>query len=311
MKRAVSAGLLALLMFAFCPVAYAHAVSTYDDFYHTTDQLMVGSEVCTDVDLTYSLEQHITNPANWSYNSSTQYQWIQDETESLETAITSGSWGVSQMFGHNTNGGMNLFGAAVVFWTEDSSMRLQWGMSNGGEVKAYSTNGSSALHSLIIQNEGLRFGDSRCGVKVMPYGSSGLLSTYVQSTPTVYGDRVLSNLFTSMDTIIYPSGYEGQFIRTTPPMLVTNPYTGTVDCGGEDPLSVGIYQSGNNGTATLTPLSLGRAQWSYNLTSDPYGIQVLCGDELAVSPGIVLSSTTSGDWVCDIYGENPHFCVLS
>ena len=109
--------------------------------------------------------------------------------------------------------------------------------------------------------------------------------------------------------VTYPDGYAGEMIPTTPTPSTTH-YTGTVDCMSVDPVSVGILQDGNNGSATVTPLSFGRAEWSYDLTSDPYAVQVLCGDKLATSNGTVSPSATSGDWICNIY-ENPRTCVLS
>ncbi len=87
-------------------------------------------------------------------------------------------------------------------------------------------------------------------------------------------------------------------------------HTGTVDCGGVNPVGVNIYQNGNNGSAVVTPLSLGRAEWSYYLTGAPYAIQVLCGSDVAASFDMVSPSTASGDWVCNII-DDPHYCVLS
>lgn len=114
---------------------------------------------------------------------------------------------------------------------------------------------------------------------------------------------------TAQQNITYTSEYLSAYDEF-PSMPSTSPFTGTVDCGGEDPLHVLIYQAWNSGAATVTPESLGRAEWSYNLTSAPYSITVNCGGTLAASYGTVYASTGT-DWVCDAYGPDPHYCVLS
>ncbi len=112
--------------------------------------------------------------------------------------------------------------------------------------------------------------------------------------------------------IDYPFGYDGVYTPTEMPLPPTTSYTGTVDCGGEDPAYVLISQVGNNGPATLTPLTLGRVEWSYELTNDPYAVTVGCGDKLATSFAAVSPlPPTSHDWVCDVYGTEPYYCVLS
>lgn len=121
-------------------------------------------------------------------------------------------------------------------------------------------------------------------------------------------------LFLSTFTTFYPSGYEGVLIPSeyTPP--TPQPYSGTVDCFGNDPQHMLIYQAGNDGAATLTYESLGRATWEYSLFPDtPYAIVVDCEGTLVNSYGTVIPSSTSGDWVCDPYAVryDQSYCVLS
>lgn len=116
--------------------------------------------------------------------------------------------------------------------------------------------------------------------------------------------KILSSTFWTT----LPENYEGESVPTAPD---PTPYTGTVDCGGETPLLMSMYQPGNWGAATLISTSLGRADWSYGLTSSPYSFTVDCGGTLASSAGTVDPTTTSGDWVCDVYGTEPYYCVLS
>jgi hypothetical protein len=111
-----------------------------------------------------------------------------------------------------------------------------------------------------------------------------------------------------------PEGYEGEAPQSeyTPPTPTKTLYTGTIDCGGEMPIAMSMYQPGNIGAADLTQISLGRAQWSYSLTSDPYSFTVDCGDgKLATPYGAVDPASSSNDWMCDIHSTEPYHCVLS
>lgn len=116
---------------------------------------------------------------------------------------------------------------------------------------------------------------------------------------------------TAQQNITYTSGYLSAYDEF-PPMPSTSPYAGTVDCidPANQPIYMYITQSGNNGYATLTYSSPAVADWSYDLTSDPYQITVGCGETLAASFGSVSPVTTSGDWICDVY-SNPAECVTS
>ncbi len=108
----------------------------------------------------------------------------------------------------------------------------------------------------------------------------------------------------------YPVGYQGTAAPSSPLPPPTNHYTGTIDCGGKDPGLMTIGQAGNNGTATLTSLSAGQAQWEYDLRADvPYTLNISCGGTIAASYQPVYASQ-GAYWVCDVYGDEAFYCVL-
>ena len=88
------------------------------------------------------------------------------------------------------------------------------------------------------------------------------------------------------------------------------PFSGTIDCGGENPDAMIIEQDNNDGFATLTPVSLGVSTWEYDLSSEPYSIAVNCGGQWAYAFASVVASSTSGNWYCDPYGADQNYCVL-
>jgi hypothetical protein len=142
---------------------------------------------------------------------------------------------------------------------------------------------------------------------------SGVIDQYTEGNSP--NTALLPNTYTFIANwpIFYPTGYAGEYPKSVwaPPQPTL--YSGTVDCFGENPLAMIIEQDANDGSATLTPESLGRATWEYALTSDSYSIAVNCGGTWAYSYGSVYPSTTSGDWVCDPYTvryDQP-YCVLS
>lgn len=124
---------------------------------------------------------------------------------------------------------------------------------------------------------------------VTPWGSSG--------------GAVVTNFFFNGDTN-YPPGYEGTFIRATPPAPITTPVTGTIDCGGVDAVAMIIVQPYNNGSATLSPGSYNLTDWSYNLTTSLYQAQINCGGTWIYTP-FVDHTIIDEDWVCDIYNREP------
>lgn len=196
----------------------------------------------------------------------------------------------------------------TIYWAEDASQWQQTFTDSGGHQVFWLERKPGVPSSVMLEQEvigstKLVQGIGDCEVEWL-WGGANQTVGY---TGLVKGGA--SKLFLSTFDVIYPPGYEGGAVPSvyTPP--VTTLRSGTVDCGGEDPQYMSIYQVGNNGAATLVPESLGRAVWSYSMTDGPYSITVSCGGTLATAYGAITPATGT-DWVCDVYGEEPHYCVL-
>lgn len=192
----------------------------------------------------------------------------------------------------------------VVMYTMEQDTSLEWGVNH---VDLCS---DSVIYSVGIQYEqGVGHIVNASSIDTM-YSCIGEVSNSNASenyfNEYLFEARVSDPNYPDEDP---PNDYEGQDLPPSPD--VSEAYSGTIDCGGEDPVLMSFYQVGNNGAATLTPLTTGRAQWDYSLSSKPYSITVDCGGTLASSSGTVDPLTTSKDWVCDVYGTEPYYCVVS
>ena len=271
------------------PTTPAFASSIYDNLIEVTDDLYVQDGSNDPIEVTHNYLEYMENLCSPTvYNS-----FINDVRDAsprnggwtLFQQTVSGKKYVLLMFSDNSYG----TSYASQFWDSSAYGPPYSGIGFSTFYEGFMILGASGNS---VTCTGLAMMGSYSGLGVFstdPYIPVGLpgLEIFMTTWPTTY-----------------PSGYAGTVIPTTAP------YTGTVDCGGDDPVSMLIPQAGNNGGATLTPISLGRASWSYDLTSSPYMISVMCGSTLAVSYGSV-SPSTGTDWVCDIYGDDPPHCVLS
>lgn len=284
----------ALLLFFFVQlvgVAPTYASSSWDNVYNTTSSLKVRNDSygCSyDLDLTNSW-QEVINESN--------------AATSFSAALSNGTWGVSQNL--NKYNGQRT-DVVAVYWTEDSSGHVEFvgdGVNSGFQV-IFRGSGANVHVAFIEQKSGA------CS-EAQVYSSYTTVrmtvSTITDSVDYTYG---WWNLFVNA-TVNYPSNYEGEYVPTSQPTPSPTPYLGTIDCGGEDPEYMTIYQAGNNGAATLAPISLGRAEWEYDLRTDvPYSFNVSCGSSLAAAFDPVYVSE-GVDWICDIYGTEPYYCVPS
>lgn len=278
----------------------ASATSIYDNDYTTVDSLFYGAAnyygfSCTMQDVSGDFLDIFSNSDYWVYSGEYDSFW-----PTFEEAMDEGSWavGVQQ---HRMNTGYD----AVVY--------LAWN-STGGELVfnggQLATSPMGAKYAQLYMYRDL-FGYGGCTPAIRAFDAPVALSTYpgVDTSTTVNG-YYSSNYFAKEWAVTYPSGYAGEYIRDEPPTPVTTPYTGTINCTDGNPVFMLIYQLGNNGTATLSSVSSGAANWSYNLTSSPYQATIQCGSTLAASVGTVDPLTSSTDWVCDTYAIPP-YCVLS
>lgn len=283
------------------PTGSAVAASEYDNAYHQTDVLEVRGkghgQDCQTVDVTSSWSSLLlTDPS---------------VGQSFATALNSGSWAVAQTKSDNGIGELDDF--VRVYWTESPAMRIEFNhmFSIFYEVDLFPVGSNVLIHeALTFSNFRGVVGPQSCDLIVYNNGtSSGIYFadnfTMPQAACEIKG-YVAVNV-----TVDYPDGYAGTLIADTPPTPSTTLHTGTLDCGGTNqPDELYIYQSGNNGYATLTPESAGRANWSYYLTSGVYSIAVVCEGEMPASPGVVHPSDGS-DWICPVAGSAPFYCYLS
>jgi hypothetical protein len=285
----------ALFTVQLAAASSSHAASDYDNVFHNVGELKLkyGSSYDEDVSTTYMAKY--------------QASCTKDAYNFMHHIMTSdgGMWFVRQ----NKSiwaAGIGEVDYITIFFSENPNAKISY--RDFGSVKGFFISEDDEFYQLSIwpaamMNQGAP-DQVRCQdvpTPMSPTGNTALLDpTYV---------------WVNNFPIVYPDGYEGEIPQSeyTPPAPPTTLYEGTVDCGTQDtPQAMAIYQPGNNGAATLTPLSPGVAKWSYNLTSDPYSFNVYCGGELASSSAPVSPAPpTSNMWMCDLYGDPSHYCVLS
>lgn len=298
----VAMGVLLLTSFV-AHTSTASASTPYDNNYTMVDSLFYGDESyyginCAVEDVSDNYIGLFEDADNWA--SSSMYGLF----SSFDDAVEDGSWSIGVVQNHTASGGnhyqvaltWNPNGGDIIF---DGNSVTTW---NAGDITA----------TLSMRQSQLGYGG--CVPYIIAYDVSAAVSTYpgVSDSNTASG-TYSSNYFATNWDVTYPSGvYEGAYIRTSAPTPPTAPIAGTVDCGDENPSLMTIAQAGNNGAATLTYVSLGISEWSYDLRTDvPYSFNVLCGTKLAAPFGAVSATSSSNLWTCDVYGPEPWYCVLS
>ena len=278
----------------------AQATSVYDSALHTVDRLEIqtyGSSTsnCARKDITQSYDEYVLNSSKWDsvVNPSV--------ATSFSNALNHGQVGVTQYVYASPE--VTEY-SVTVYWTEDMSLELDW-RDDYNVFAASST--ESTLHFAQI------YYDASCQDKLMFYSTSYSSANVsngaaVSYTAPLSGMSIGQYAFEGDEN--YPTGYAGKTTSTisVPPSDAV--YSGTIDCGGKDPLLMSIYQAGNNGAATLISESLGRATWTYSLRNAPYTVTVDCDGTIAGTFGAVWPQDGT-DWVCDIYGTEPFYCALS
>lgn len=166
------------------------AVSDYDDDYQTVAPLTINSNGECDplLDVSY----------NWS-----TYMDEDDDYASFQTAIETGSWGVSQLPNY---GGGTGFSAYIVYWKEVGDMTLRWG--EGGTPEGY-IEALGTDHIKIIQlscnPSGPNEGEWNGFKDVSDFGAA-----YVSGD----GGDVINYFYNG--EVSYPPDYEGDPINTEP-----------------------------------------------------------------------------------------------
>lgn len=168
------------------PPGTARAASIYDTTYQrTTTLVQTGYFGCSNQDITY----------NWSnYLTSDEFSGLK---ESFALAKSQGKWGVTISWG-----------VVEVFWTEDTSLYLDWMDPTYGGGYSVMAKGNN-VHQANFSLSGY-YSPKPC----VPY-----VSSYWTSTSTVIADKYGNNknLFVMTDHPNYPPGYEGASLVTNEP----------------------------------------------------------------------------------------------
>lgn len=274
----------------------ASATSAYDDVIQTTSSLKLKPSDCTN-------ESDITS--TWDVDVRAA---IKERTDAnlYDTAFLT-AWDYRKytavLQSYNTNGSKYL----TIYYSDDTNGYGGFDSTTSGSYVYISSSTPATIRSITL----VAWADSTgAGCSTAPRLTSATTSTILSLYSWQFGTSTGQNQFyMSSFPMTYPSGYEGLYIPTLP---ATTLYSGTIDCGGDDPASyVYIIQSGNSGAAVVTadPLIPGLANWSYNLTSANYAIQAGCGEHISQSETSVDPGATSGSWVCN--PAKPWYCVLS
>lgn len=300
----------------------ASAVSTYDDILGTAEALPVACRGGSVVDMSEDWFDHMLTA---SPNNPTLLKL----REKLDNGETSG-WALkaNRIWSGTPTGAYDTVTLYVTSQYASYTLDTYYGPESGyRDVSGITFSNADYIYAYTYYTYYQNSASITCGGSDL-YSTGGLKyngTSVVDSSPGYVFEmngqdgRVLVQDYSDMHYLFFnapfvpPYEYEGIYLPSTyvkPPPVA---YSGTVDCGGDDPQHMLIYQSGNDGAATLTYESLGRATWEYSLSTGPYSIAVDCEGTWAFSYGIVYPFSTSGDWVCDPYTvryDQP-YCVLS
>lgn len=307
-----------LLVIQFAGAGRAYAMSDYDNLIQNTSDLKLTYSGHSDLDISSNYMSYFKNAIT---NSNIVYTCRADGIDTadptncntiIDSSLEYGDWIITASPEYN----FNYIGAVFC----DQKITSVTGKTNaypdGSNNKYLVGNTSVPANCVTISMRLLDMMDgTHPTVSAQVYSNvtdnvMTVASSFNNSIGTTYTQY--EYLFTS--TAPFPEGYVGNYPSSEyiPPTPTTTLYTGTIDCGGEMPVAMSMYQPDNIGAADLTELSPGRAQWSYNLTSDPYSFTVDCGDgKLATPYGAVDPASSSNDWVCDIISTEPYHCALS
>jgi lysophospholipase L1-like esterase len=262
MVSKVTLAIVLSTLFAMLPPS-AQAASIYDVTYKSTANLVQkGYYGCSDQDITY----------NWSnYLSNDEFSGVK---ESFALGKSQGKWGVSVSYG-----------AVEVFWTEDTSLYLDWMDPVYGGGYSVMAKGDD-LHRAEFSLNGY-YSPKPC----VPYVSS---YTTNASAGTVIADKFgnTKNLFLMTSYPNYPPGYEGTLLVTSEPKATY--------------AAMGDSFSGGEGNPAFEP---GSAQDSVNeCHRSPQAYPRLVQNALNLGPTafVACSGATTNDVLGIPEGDNPH-----
>lgn len=217
-KRILLASLMlfASILSSLLPAFPASAASLYDTAYQPTDEIHeyypFGSYQCpTKTDLSTSWSSYITDESKWQFGQTT---WAPAMKQSLQNAFAHGRWGVSMTLNNNGATDGNHIAQVTVFWTEDTSLSLEW-LSDGG-TKYVRTN---SVKAAIITCAKLYSGgnDQPLALPVEWDGTTIVPRQVMVSNSNPYSpsgayDTVTKNFFVYTDHPNYPPDYAGPSI---------------------------------------------------------------------------------------------------
>lgn len=270
-------------------------------------------------DLQSNWSTYITDPTKYIVSNPSQ---VSDSINAYDAALESGSgWGVVQhtsnmQYNNPTNTYLDVGSKyLVVWWSASSNLNFYHNTDGGYNALTFASNSNPVyMATLAYGVTSSNTCDIVARMQVINPGWHYNPEIITDVTPVQNPNLDTYAIAFLNSNILYPEGYVGDPppLEYTPPTPTKILYTGTIDCGGVMPVAMSIDQPDNIGAADLTQLSLGRAQWAYNLTSDPYSFTVDCGDgKLATPYGAVDPASSSNDWICDISSTQPYHCALS
>lgn len=194
----LSAILLAVLSVPLFAVSSVNAASIYDNFYRTTDELVIqggGGGGCSATDITSNWTSYITDESKW---------WIPNQgyNDMLEDMLLSWNnkerWGVSVNNSYSNTSSSSVY----IYWTEDDSLYMNW---------------ESGLHRITTAGNNVKLAEIRCGkATYMGAPAQPIITAYGEYGSIVSTDDTgnTKNLFFYGEPS-YPQDYEGDDVRSS------------------------------------------------------------------------------------------------
>ena len=304
--------LLALCVLVISQLVVAsnsYAASDYDSVISNTSQLKLSNPGSDDMDISTTYMGYIkgTITEGVAYN----------DCDSLCRSIVNdsldhGDWSINQEYSNYPSDNYRAYAQFCDQAMTSTAFSTQyWGSTRYDVLRAstvYSAN--CAWISIGIQSV-TSGGNIFIGSNVSLGVSDGVLSVASTAKNNSGVIQYSTQPFVYTGVFDRPEGYGGQTPSATytPPSPVLHRDYGTVDCGSlEPPAEMLIYQTGNNGSATLSASNeTGKINYQYDFTNDSYSVAVLCGTKWTASLPV---SDTSVDWMCNPYGEYLKECQL-
>lgn len=288
-KHSVRAPLLVVaLLIALLAVSpgTASAASVWDGTYRVTGSVGLSNGNSSYGD-SCAFQDYSTNwfslfdEAYANEPNSTKKTAILTKKQSLVTALESGRWGLAQYSNLDGGGPNNFLESIYVYWTEDASLSLLWYGAYQGDnqqIRAISQGGgvgqpgASPVHVIEFRTQA-SFSGNGCGARV------GELETrtdiQVAYEGIIEGEEYW-NFFIYTDYPNYPSGYEGELIRSEPPAAKYVAMGDSFSSGeGNEPFENGTDTSSN--TCHRSPLAWPRLLQNDYLERTPTALVACSG----------------------------------